>query len=131
MEESGPGAGQSSGLLQSVRNLAATLAALLQTRLELLATELEEEKLRVARLLLWGFIALFFLALGVVMTTLFIVILFWDTHRSWVSGLLAAAYLGIGIFVALRVRGKARAKSRLFTASLAELAKDREQLRPR
>ncbi len=130
MEEGAP-AGQAPGLLQSLRNLLATLVALLQTRLELLATELEEERLRIGQVLLWGCVALVFLVLGAVMLTLFLVVLFWDTHRVLVSGLLALTYLAIGVAAAGMARSRAQARSRLFSASLAELGKDREHLTPR
>lgn len=130
MEERAPG-GQSPGLVQSLRRLAATLIALLQTRLELLATELEEERVRLVQVLLWGCIALASLLLGVVMLTLFVVVLFWDAHRVLVSGLLALTFIAIGLAAVAVARSRARARSRLFSASLAELANDREQLTPR
>jgi len=130
VEERAPG-GETPGLLQSLRNFAATLVALLRTRLDLLATELEEERLRLARALLWGCVALVFLVLGVVMLTFFVVALFWDTHRVLVSGLLALIYLAIGVAAALVARSRAQARSKLFSASLAELTRDREQLTSR
>ena len=129
--ESGPDAAPSPGLLASLRKLAATAVEILQTRLELLATEVEEERLRLLQIALWALIAVFLLALGILMLTLFFVVLFWDTHRVLVTGLLAAFYLALGVAIGLAVRGKARAKSKLFSASLAELAKDREQLTAR
>jgi uncharacterized membrane protein YqjE len=115
-------------LAGSLRRFAATLIALVENRLALLATELEEERLRLVRLLLWGCLAAAFLLLGLVMLTFFVVALFWDTHRVLVSGLLAVLYLAIGIGAAFAARACARARSRLFSASLAELAKDREDL---
>jgi len=127
-EESGPDAAPSHGLLASLRNLAATAVGILQTRLELLATEVEEERLRLLQIALWAVIAVFLLALGILTLTLFVVILFWDTHRVLVIGLLAVLYLVLGAAIGLAARSKARAKSKLFSASLAELAKDREQL---
>ena len=130
MEDSAPG-GQAPGLLQSLRNFAATLVALLQTRLELLSTELEEERLRLSQALLWACVALAFFVLGVVMLTLFLVVLFWDAHRVLVSGLLAFIYLAIGFAAAFAARDRMRGRSKLFSASLAELAKDREQLTSR
>ena len=130
-EESGPDAAPSHGLLASLRNLAATAVGILQTRLELLATEVEEERLRLLQIALWAVIAVFLLALGILTLTLFVVILFWDTHRVLVTGLLAVLYLVLGAAIGLAARSKARAKSKLFSASLAELAKDREQLTSR
>ena len=129
-EESSPDAAQSPGLLASLRNLAATAVGILQTRLELLATEVEEERLRILQLLLWGCAALFFLMLGALMLTLLVVVLFWDSYRVTVILLLAATFLAIGVAVARAVRSKAR-NSRLFSGSLSELSKDREQLTSR
>lgn len=130
-EDSGPDAAASPGLLASLRNLAATAVGILQTRLELLATEVEEERLRVLQIVFWAVIAVFFLVLGVLMVTLFFVVLFWDTHRVLVTGMSAALYLMLAVAIGLAVRSKARAKSKLFSASLAELAKDRERLTSR
>ena len=128
VKESGPGTAQSPGLFASLRNLAATLVATAQTRLELLSTEVEEERLRLLQLLLTAFIAVFFSALGIVMLTLAVATLFWDTHRVLVMILFAVLYLGIGAIFGLVVRSRARGKSKLFSASIAELAKDRQQL---
>lgn len=126
--ESDPRAARSPGLFASLRNLAATLIATAQTRLELLSAEVEEERLRLLQLLLTAFIALFFFALGIVMLTLAVATLFWDTHRVLVMILFAVLYLGIGAIFGLVVRSRARGKSKLFSASIAELAKDRQQL---
>lgn len=127
-KESGPGAAPSPGLLVSLRNLASTLVAVVQTRLELLSTEVKEEQLRLLQLLLGASLALFFFALGIIMLTLFVVVLFWDTHRVPVTILFAVLYLAIGAIFGLVALSKAREKSRLFSASLAELSKDRQQL---
>ncbi len=116
------------GLLQSLRTHLATLIALGQTRLELLGVELQEEAVRLVRLAVLAGIAGFFLALGVLVVTFFLVLLFWDTHRLLVTGLLAVMYLLIGVLFAVAARKCAQTKSKLFTASLAELQKDRDQL---
>jgi uncharacterized membrane protein YqjE len=126
--EPGPAAVESPGLLASLRKFSATLIGVLQTRVELLATEVEEEKIRLGRLLLLAAAAAFLVALGVLTLTLFIIVLFWDTHRLLVIGLLAAGYLAAGVVVAFAARRQAAIRSRLFSASLGELAKDRERL---
>jgi uncharacterized membrane protein YqjE len=119
------------GLLASLRSLVATAVDVLRTRLALLATEVEEESLRLARLLFLGLIALLLLTLGLITFSLLIVIVFWDTHRVLAAGLLTALYLGGAVGIALFVRSGLRAGSRLFSASLAELDKDREKLASR
>lgn len=118
------------GLMHSLRTLLATLVATLRTRGELLQVELEEERLRVAGIVMVAAAAAFFLALAVLMFSFLLILLFWDTHRVLVAGLLGVGYLVIGVGCALAARQRSRAKSRLFAASLAELTKDQQQLTP-
>ena len=117
-----------SGLLGSAKRLAATLTSIVSTRLELLANELQEERLRLTQMLLFALFALFCFGMGLLLLTVFIVVLFWDDHRLAVLGALSVIFFVSGSLAALLLRGKAREKSKLFSASLAELAKDREQL---
>lgn len=119
----------SSGLMGSVKRLLSTLTSIVSTRLELLANELQQERLRLTQMLLFALCALFFFGLGVLLLTLFIVVLYWDDHRLAVVGGLSAVFFALGTLAAMLLRNKAQAGSRLFSDSLAELAKDREQLR--
>jgi uncharacterized membrane protein YqjE len=130
-EDPGTGPAAAPGLIASLRNLAANAVAILRTRLELLATELEEESLRLARLAFWGLVALLFFTFALIMLTLLVVVLFWDTHRVLVIALLAFAYLAIAAGIGFRVRAELRTGSKLFSGSLSELAKDGEQLSAR
>jgi uncharacterized membrane protein YqjE len=118
------------GLLATLKAAAATLLGAVHTRFELLVSELEEERVRLLRLALFALIALFFLALGVVMATLFVVVLFWDSQRLLVIGLLTVVYVAAGVIVAQVARRDAQGRGRLFAASLGELKKDRERLLP-
>ena len=112
----------------SVKRLAATLTAIVSTRLELLANELQEERLRLTQMLLFSLSALFFFGVGILLLTLFIVVLFWDDHRLVVLGGLSLLFFALAALMAMLVRNKAQTKSKLFSASIAELAKDSEQL---
>lgn len=116
------------GLQHSLRALIAGVLAAVRTRGELLQTELAEERLRVAGIVALGVAAAVFLTLGVLLLSVFLILFYWDTHRVLVAGLLALAYLVIGMGCALIARQRSQTKSRLFAASLAELAKDEEQL---
>lgn len=118
-----------SGLMGSVKRLTGSLIAILSTRLELLANELQEERLRLTQMLLLALVALFCLGTGLMLLNAFIVVLFWDDHRLLALGLLSLVYLVAGAAVAMVVRVKAQAGSKLFAASLAELDKDRQALR--
>lgn len=119
------------GILRSLRNLGATLVALLQTRFELLVTELEEERIRLLELLFWAAAALFFFGVGILLLVILLVALFWDSHRIIAIVALAGIFLAVGIGMAIGVRNRMHARSRLFSASLGELARDKDQLTPR
>jgi uncharacterized membrane protein YqjE len=71
---------------------------------------------------------LFFFALGAVMLTLLIVVLFWDSHRLLAIGSLAVLYFGAAAGLALLARRQITRGARPFAASVAELRKDRERL---
>ncbi|OGA24888.1 MAG: hypothetical protein A3I02_12800 [Betaproteobacteria bacterium RIFCSPLOWO2_02_FULL_67_26] len=130
MPETTPGEA-GSGILRSLRNLAGTLVALLHTRLQLLVTEIEEERLRLLQLLFWAAAALLFFAMGLQLLVLLLVVLFWESYRVTAIVVLAGVFMALGIFMAIRVRNRSHARPRLLTTSLGELAKDKEQLTPR
>lgn len=113
--------------------LRATVAGalgVLQTRLELLSTEFQEEKLRLGLLLGYAAAAFFFLGFGAVLLALFLTILLWDSHRLLALGIFTALFLAIGLFALLSAAHIGRQGSRLFAASIAELKQDREMIRP-
>ena len=122
---------QHRGLFGSIKTLASTLVAMGHTRLELLSTEIEEERVRLSSMLLWTLAALFCAALCTVLVTLLVVVVFWDTHRLLALGIMALLFLLGAVMAGRIVLDKAKAKPRLFASSLAELSKDREQLTTR
>jgi uncharacterized membrane protein YqjE len=111
----------------SVRRLAAAFAAALHTRVELLALELEEAKVRFTRLLLFGVAALFFLGLGGLTVTFFVIAAFWEGPRLVAIGVLVLVYFGLAAGALLWARREAARGSRLFSRSIAQLRKDRER----
>jgi uncharacterized membrane protein YqjE len=121
----------SAGLLQSLRNLGATLVAVLQTRLELLATDLEEERTRLLQILFWAAGALFFFGVGVLVLALLAVLLLWEGHRTGAIIALAAGFFVIGAGLAIGVRNRLRARSRIFASSVEELSRDQKELTSR
>jgi uncharacterized membrane protein YqjE len=115
-------------ILDSLKRLARTAVELLRTRLELLSLDVEEAKVRLLSILLLGAIAFFCVSLGLVMGAFWLVVAFWDTHRMLVLGLLTGAFLGGGLLALAVLAWRARRGPRLFSATLAELQKDREAL---
>lgn len=126
MADNAPAVGK--GLFESLTSLAGTLVALAHTRLDLLSTDLEEERVHLFSLLALALAALFFIGIGVVLATILLVATFWDTHRLLVLGSLAGVFLAVGLAAVAVALHKARTKPRLFAASLSELYKDRQQL---
>lgn len=117
-------------LAESLTRMAGTLLSIFQTRLELLANELEEERLRFEQTLLYSGIALLFFGLSIMLLTVLIVVFFWDSQRLLVLGGLAGLFFIAGLLVWNLSRNLLRKKSKLFSASLAELSSDRSQLAP-
>ncbi len=119
---------QSAGLMESLKRLVSTLTSIVSTRLELLANELQVERLYLTQMFFFSLFALYFFGMGILLLTAFIVVLFWDDHRVAVLGGLTVMFLASGMLMAILLRSKARSKPKLFSVSLAELAKDREHL---
>jgi uncharacterized membrane protein YqjE len=117
-------------LTESFQRLAGSLLCIVQTRLELLGNELEEERLHIEQTLFYKGIALLFFGLSIMLITVLIVVLFWDSQRLLVLGGLAGLYFISGLLVWNTSSNLIRKKSRLFSASLAELSSDRDQLTP-
>ena len=123
------GAAARGGLLHSIRNLAGTLLGAAQTRLEILSTEIEEERLRLEQLLLITLAAAICLGMALLLGVAFVVIYFWDTHRLLTLGLLAAAFLAAAAVLAWVLRAKVKSRSRPFAVTRSELSKDGAMLR--
>jgi len=119
---------RSGGLLDSVKVLAGTLLAIGQTRLELLSNDLEEERAWLTSMLIWTLVALFCAALAVVLATLLIVVIFWDSYRLLALSVMIGIFILGAVFAWRTLCNMTRSKPRLFSASLSELGKDREQL---
>jgi uncharacterized membrane protein YqjE len=122
-------ASPATGLVGSVRALLAGLVEVGQTRLQLASTELEEERIRLAELLICAIAALFFLGIGIVLAAVLIVVVFWDGPRVEALATVTALFVGVGIWLAVSWRARARAKPKLLAATIAELKRDRDALR--
>jgi uncharacterized membrane protein YqjE len=115
-------------LLSSIKNLAATGASIAQTRLELLSVDVQIARSKFLQSLVMIVSALFFLFFGLVMLALLIVIYSWESDRILALSLLTGAFISIGLILAAIVIQSLRTMPKLFEASIAELAKDSEQL---
>lgn len=122
-------ADRSGGLFASLQRLFATLLATVQTRVEIVATELEEERERIKQFIVLGVVALVFVSLGTVVLTIFATLWLWETLGIQALGVIGAVLLLAGAVVGGVVFARERSRPRLFSTTLAELAKDGRALR--
>ena len=115
-------------LLSSIKGLLSTGASIAQTRLELLSIDVQIARSKFISLLVLIVSALFFLFFGLVMLALLIVIYSWEENRLLALSLLSSVFIGIGLVLALVIRQSLKNMPKLFEASIAELAKDQEEL---
>jgi len=118
------------GFFESLKTLSVSLISIVQTRLELLSTDVAEEWEHLVTHLVLVLVALFCFGVGVVLLAVLIVVVFWESHRlaalAGLTGFFLAASAGLGWLAVHKIR----TKPRLFEASLAELTKDRQHLHP-
>jgi uncharacterized membrane protein YqjE len=118
----------SKGLFESLGNMVSSLLGTVHTRLELLSTDLEEDRAHLLSIVCWYAGAMFCMALGLVLLAIFLVVAFWETHRLIALGALAGFFLLVGLVALGFARHQAKSKPKLFFASLLELLKDKETL---
>jgi uncharacterized membrane protein YqjE len=117
------------GFFSALKNTVTVFGAVLHTRLELFVTELEEERERLKQALILTLLAFFGFSLGIILLTIFVVAIFWQSGWIYAVGVLAAVYLSIGVIAGLLLRNAIAARPALFSATLEELRKDRDRLR--
>ncbi len=123
-------ASRGSGLLASLRRLLTTLVSMVETRIELLSVEIEEQALLFWQLLLLAAAILVFSGLALLSFSAWLLLLFWDTHPLAALAGLTLVYLAAALAALQGFRTRRRTRPRLFETSLAELARDRAHLTP-
>lgn len=116
-----------SGLFASLRRLLGSTAELVEVRLALFATELQQEKLRALDALALLAVALLAAGVALVLLSLFVVMLFAEPYRVAALGVVVLVYaLAAGLL--LRAARARLAEGTPFEATRAELRRDREAL---
>lgn len=128
---SASGSGSTPGVIASLRALATNLVAIVQTRLELLANELEEERVRTLQMVVLAAVAGFCAAVGLLLVTAWVVVALWDQYRLATLAVLALLYFGVAAVAFWLLRSKAAQRPKIFSASLAELRRDSDVLKSR
>ncbi len=117
-------------IVESLSRLAGNFIAIIHTRLELAAVEIEEESLRLFSYLLFALVAWFCLSVALLLGILLVVVLYWDSHR--IPALVALiTFFGLsGILIGFGLLRRYQAKPKLLSHTLNELAKDLDSLKP-
>lgn len=119
------------GLLDSVRRMGSSFLALIHTRVELFAVELQEQKLRAIGLLGWLVAALALAVAGILLVIGILGLFLWQ-HAGY-AGLigLALATLGGSVGLLWMLRRRILSEPDPFAASISEMGKDLECLESR
>lgn len=118
----------SPGTLAAGKRVLVTLMSMLQTRLEMAALELGDEKSRLLSLIFTGLAACMFMGFAVLMGSLLVVAWFWDTHRMASLIGLASVYAVLALVLWRRLQSALEHQPPAFAYTLAELARDRDAL---
>ena len=114
----------SPGLFSSVKRLLNTALAGVENRIELFLIELREARLRIFDVVLLGCAAALMGFMALLLVTVTLVVIFWDSARVPVLVALSACYslATMAIFWRLKIRLR---NCSFFSATLNELKKDR------
>ncbi len=116
------------GFFAALQNIAATLLAIGQTRLELLGNELEAEKLRTLRMLLLALAGVFCAGVGVLLVVALLTLLLWEQRLGLVLAL-ALLFLAAAVVFYRALMRMVNSPASAFAATLAELNEDIRRLR--
>jgi len=120
---------QSGGLFGSVRRMADTCLSSVHNRVELFGLELQEEKLRLMRLLLWTGAALFASFLAITVITIAAVMCFPQDKRTVAVSAFGVFYAIMAVVLCLKLRSEIKNAPPPLADTTAELKKDLDALR--
>lgn len=115
-------------VMDNFAKVASTMLAILKTRAELIAIEVEEEWMRLLVYLLLSLSALFCLGMTLLLAVVLVIVLCWDTYRIQAIAGMMVLFGVITCIVWWRVRCSYRRKPRLFELTRQEIAKDIDRL---
>ena len=126
MDES---AHKADGWLNSLRRAGESMLGLMQSRIELFAVELQEEKLRLIGTIVWLVIALALIVAGLLVGLGAVTLYLWDVAGYFGIVGLALALLTAGASVLWAIRRQIRSNPVPFAETISEFDKDRKCLR--
>jgi len=113
----------------SLRGVLYSVLRVVETRLEILSTEIAEERFNLARLIVVALGVLFCLQAGALLGVLFFVLAVGGEHRLAAIGIAALVLLVAAAGGGLWLRSWLKRRPPMFAATMAELRKDGARLR--
>jgi uncharacterized membrane protein YqjE len=118
------------GSFGSLRRLGAAVLALGRIKLELVALEWQEEKTRIAQLLLYATLGSLLAGFGLLALAITITVLLWDTPQRMLALTITTVVLGAGAAVSIwRMFKLLRPASPMLATTVSELERDEATLR--
>jgi len=117
---------QPTGFLGRLRRLAGSAVGMLECRVSLFATELEEDLLQLGTGLILLMLAALFLAFGLLALLAFVTVLLWDSHRLLALGLCTTIFVVAGLWCATLAARKLKSGKEFLGSTRAEFEKDRK-----
>ena len=112
------------GLIDSVKALGVTFLALVRTRAELIAVELQEDRERIKEIFMLSLVSALFCALGLLLLAVFIVVYYWDSYRLLAIGGVTLLYSGLGLWALFELVKRLRNNPPLLATTLEEFDHD-------
>jgi uncharacterized membrane protein YqjE len=119
------------GFLGSLRQLGDGLLAALESRVQLFATELQEEKFRLLQSFIWISAAIFVGAMALTLASVTLVYALQENARLVALGGLTLVYTAACVAIIILFRRHLSRQPRPFADTLRELEADRSCFRPR
>jgi len=111
-------------ILAAAGRIAATVVAMVGTRLELAAVEFQEDARRLLGYLAWTLLAVFLAAGAFMLVALFVIVLFWDDYRLQAIAGMAILFAAAAGLILMKVKSGLNKQASLFSSTLAELRND-------
>jgi len=112
------------GILAAAGRIAATVVAMIGTRLELAAVEFQEDARRLLGYLAWTLLAVFLAGGAFLLVALFVIVLFWDDYRLQAIGGMAILFAAAAGLIVMKVKSGLNSQATPFSTTLAELRND-------
>jgi uncharacterized membrane protein YqjE len=110
----------------SFGHLVGTMIEMAFTRLELLFVDLQEWVEGLVRIFFWAMVMIYAGGVFLLIGSIALIVVFWDTHRVLVAVLEAAAFALLTLGAFLMMKRYLRVQRSLLTSTFLEFAKDRE-----